>query len=306
MALKRKKVLIGKSIENNMITMNKFILAFILASLSFNTLAQPMNKAITNIQAKPSIIALSPHIVEMLYDIGAGTQIIGTTEYSDYPIAAKGIPRIGNYLGIQIERVIELKPDLIIAWKSGSPSSDLAKLKQLGFTIVYSQPNSFEDLAKEMVKFGELTGNAVQGKAQADNFLLQLKQIKNKYKNTPLITAFYELWSTPLTTIAKSSWPQQYLNICKVHNPFEDVSTPYPQINIEQLLQMNIDIIIQPQSSNQSSKLGFNWQDWPLIPAVKNKNIIHPNADAMHRMTKRSLNELKKLCATVDNIRLRL
>ncbi len=277
-----------------------WILFFISLSLANAVKANTVKQ---NIIPKPSIIALSPHIVEMLYDIGAGAQIIGTTEYSDYPIAAKSIPRIGNYLGIQIERVIELNPDLIIAWKSGSPSNDLAKLKQLGFTIEYSQPNIFEDLAKEMSKFGKLTGNAAKGNAQAGYFMRQLKQIKNKYKNKSSITAFYELWSTPLTTIAKSSWPQQFLNVCKVNNPFENVSTPYPQINIEQLLQMDIDIIIQPKSLNQSSKLGFNWQDWPLIPAVKNNNIIHPNADAMHRMTKRSLDELKSLCATVDNIR---
>ena len=228
--------------------MNKFILAFIWVSLSVSAQTLSFKKATTSTQAKPTIIALSPHIVEMLYDIGAGGQIIGTTEYSDYPIAAKNIPRIGNYLGIQIERVIELKPDLIIAWKTGNPSSDLAKLKQLGFTIKYSQPNTFEDLAKEMKIFGALTGNAIQGNIQAEKFLIELAQIKKSYKSKPPITAFYELWSTPLTTIAKSSWPQQFLNICKINNPFKAVGTPYPQVNIEQILQMNINIIIQPTS----------------------------------------------------------
>ena len=89
---------------------------------------------------KPRIIALAPHIVEILYDIGAGDQIIGTTDFADYPEQAKLIPRIGNHAKLQIERVIALQPDLIIAWRSGNPSDDLNRLSQLGFTIVYSEP----------------------------------------------------------------------------------------------------------------------------------------------------------------------
>jgi vitamin B12 transport system substrate-binding protein len=253
--------------------------------------------------AKPSIIALSPHIVEILYDIGAGEQIIGTTDFADYPEQAKSIPVIGNYLRLQIEKVIALKPDLIIAWKSGSPSDDLARLKQLGFTIIYSQPNSFIDIAKEMREFGELTGNKEETEQKAKQFLTKLAAIKEKFQNKAPITGFYELWSRPLTTVAKGSWPQQFLSICGVNNPFEQVITPYPQINIETVLQTPVELIIQPLSENQTDKQGFNWQDWPVIPAVKNKQIIQPDADAMHRMTTRSLEELQNLCLSIDKTR---
>ena len=256
-----------------------------------------------NTSTKPSIIALSPHIVEILYDIGAGEQIIGTTDFADYPEQAKSIPVIGNYLRLQIEKVITLKPDLIIAWKSGSPSDDLARLKQLGFTIIYSQPNSFADIAKEMREFGELTGNKKEAEQKAKQFLTKLAVIKKKFQNKIPITGFYELWSRPLTTVAKGSWPQQFLSICGVTNPFEQVATPYPQVNIETVLQTPVELIIQPLSENQTDKQGFNWQDWPVIPAVKNKQIIQPDADAMHRMTTRSLGELQHLCKSIDKTR---
>ena len=131
----------------------------------------------------------------------------------------------------------------------------------------------------------------------------ELKRIKNVYKDKAEITGFYELWSRPLTTVAKGSWPQQFLNICKVKNPFESVITPYPQISIEQVLPALVQLIIQPLSVNQSEREGFNWQDWPIIPAVANKQIIQPDADAMHRMTLRSLGALKDLCHDIDNSR---
>ena len=265
--------------------------------------AESINKVKPTLAPKPTIIALSPHIVEMLYDIGAGEQIIATTDFDDYPEQAKNIPRIGNYIRLQIERIIELNPDLIIAWKSGNPSDDLTRLKQLGFKVVYSQPNTFEDIAKEMKYFAQLTGHRQQGEELTQQFLIELTRLKSDYKEKKRITAFYELWSRPLTTVAKKSWVQQHLDICQVSNPFEQATTPFPQVNIEQVINHPIEIIIQPLSVNQVEREGFNWQDWPIIPAVKNHRIIRPDADGLHRMTLRSLNELKNLCQRIDQIR---
>ena len=252
---------------------------------------------------KPTVIALSPHIVEMLYDIGAGEQIIGTTSFADYPEQAKSIPIIGSYLRLQIEKVITLQPDYIIAWKSGNPSDDLTRLKQLGFNIVYSQPNSFEDIAKEMREFGQLTGHEAQAETKAKKLLNDLEEITNQYHDKTPITVFYELWARPLTTVAKGSWPQQFLDICQAKNPFKQASAAYPQINIETVLLTPIQLIIQPLSINQTDKEAYDWQNWPIIPAVENKQIIQPNADAIHRMSMRSLKELTKLCADIDKTR---
>lgn len=277
-----------------MTNMIKYLLALSLFSLSL------INTSASATTDKPTIIALSPHIVEMLYDIGAGEQIIGTTTFADYPKQAKNIPIVGNYLRLQIEKIITLQPDYIIAWRNASPSDDLARLEQLGFNIIDSQPNSFEDIAKEMRQFGQLTGHEELAEIKALELLTELETITNQYQDKTPITVFYELWPRPLTTVAKGSWPQQFLDICKAKNPFEQAEAPYPQINIEKVLLTPIQLIIQPLSINQPDKEAFNWQDWSVIPAVANKRIIQPNADTMHRMTMRSLKELKKLCASID------
>jgi vitamin B12 transport system substrate-binding protein len=283
--------------------MKKITLTVLLCLVFLNLSNTAHAISTSEIKVKPSIIALSPHIVEMLYDIGAGEQIIGTTSFADYPEQAKKIPIIGNYLRLQIEKVIALQPDYIIAWKTGNPSDDLARLKKLGFIVVYSQPNSFEDIAEEMREFGQLTGHKAQAETKAQQLLNDLEKITSQYQNKTPITVFYELWSRPLTTVAKGSWPQQFLTICKAKNPFEQAAASYPQINIEKVLLTPVQLIIQPLSTNQTDKEAFNWQDWPVIPAVANKQIIQPNADAMHRMSMRSLKELKKLCADIDQTR---
>lgn len=252
---------------------------------------------------KPTILALSPHVVELLFAVGAGKQIIATTEFADYPEAAKAIPRIGNYSRLQIERVVELQPDVIIAWKTGNPADDLARLESLGFKLVYSDPKSLEDIASEMLKFGAISGNSETAKKAADDYANQLNVIKQKYQNKPMITVFYELWSRPLSTVAKGSWPQLHLDVCKAKNPFYKAANSYPQVGIEQVLVHNIDLIIQPLSENQTDKEGFNWHQWRALKAVKHNQIIIPDADQLHRMTPRLLGELEKLCEQIEQSR---
>jgi len=281
------------------------IIVFILLSQSVfaNTSTSSTAKSTAKKTSAARIISLSPHITEMLFSIGAGKQIVATSEYSDYPQAAKKIPRVGNYLSLQIERIIALNPDYIIAWRGGSPAKDLARLQKLGFTIVYSAPQTFSDIASDLLTFGKISGHQQQAAKLAKSFLTRLSNIKNAYQNKKNINAFYELWSTPLTTIAKSSWPQQHLNICRATNVFYDTATPYPIVGIEQVMTKDIALLIVPLSKKQTEKQGYDWSKWQQINAVKYQQFIYPNSDKMHRMTLRALDELENLCQQIDKVR---
>jgi vitamin B12 transport system substrate-binding protein len=295
------------AITNGILMKTTHYLVIVLICLTYAAAAQASSKNVNNTAVidvpKPRIIALSPHIVEILFKIGAGDQIIATTDYADYPLAAQKIPKIGSASRIQLERVIELQPDLIIAWRSGNPSDDLARIKQLGFNVVYSQPDSFEDLANEVRLLGKLSGHIEQADRVATKFLTDLDKIKKQYGNKAPLTGFYEVWSRPLTTIAKGSWPQQFLDICSIKNPFHQAQAQYPQVNIEQILQTNIDVIIVPLSTKQANEDAYDWQKWPILKAVKHQQMIKLNADVAHRMTTRSLHALTELCQQAEKSR---
>ncbi len=280
--------------------MNRFIHIVLLCWLITNGAVAHANEQQGDAKR---IIALAPHIVEILYQIGAGERIIGTTEHADYPDAANAIPRVGNYARLNIEQVLAADPDLIIAWKSGNPSDDLERLQQLGLNVVYSQPETLEDVAKELRYFGKLTGQTEQGEYQAKQFLSRLANIRQQYQDKTPISVFYELWPRPLTTVANNAWPQQQLAVCRASNPFVDSATDYPQINIEQVVLSAPQVIIQPSSHGVNSPDSVDWHQWPTIPAIKNNAFLHPNADKLHRMTSRSLDELAELCQQLDKYR---
>ena len=137
----------------------------------------------------------------------------------------------------------------------------------------------------------------------ANKFLIDLAEIKKQYGQKKPLTGFYEVWSRPLTTIAQDSWPQQFLEICSIKNPFETAKTSYPQVNIEQVLQHSIDIIIQPLSKKQQGGDEYNWKQWSILPAVKHQQYIILDADIVHRMTTRSLVALNDLCQQAEKSR---
>ena len=116
------------------------------------------------------IITLAPHATELLYAAGAGDRLIGTVDYSDFPPAAKKIPRVGSYDRFDLEAISALKPDLIIAWETGNPAAQVEKLKALGLTVYVTQPNRMEDVAGQLEQLGRLAGTEATANAAAAQF----------------------------------------------------------------------------------------------------------------------------------------
>lgn len=271
-------------------------LVLLIVSLNFIQLAWA--------ESKPKFIVLAPHIVEMFYEIGAGEQIIGTTEHSDYPESAKAIPRIGNYANLQIERILQLKPDHIIAWKSGNPDEDLKRLARLGINLKYSNPNSIESVAQEILYFGELSGHQTQARIVADKYLAQYKQLVNKYKNKKPVKIFYQLWTSPLTTISNNAWPLQLIRTCQIDNLFDNLIGDYPHISKEQIIVGKPEIIIIPTSNSEPNGSVTDWNRYTSIPAVQNKQVLTVNSDKLHRMTPRAIDELAVTCELIEKYRI--
>ncbi|MBB1364488.1 cobalamin-binding protein [Shewanella sp. SR44-4] len=274
-----------------------------LSSISlFLPAAEPT--ASDDLQDKPPakrIIALSPHGVEMLFAIGAGDSIVATTDYADFPAAAKNIPSIGGYYGIQIERVIELNPDLVLVWQSGNKMEDINQLRDLGFTVVNSDPKSLADVATDIELLGKLTGHSGKAKQVADDYRQQLADITLQNQTKPAVKVFYQLWSTPLMTVAKGSWIQNLIEVCHGENVFYDAASEYPQISIENVLLTGAEVILQSQ--DEGNILGINWSDWPELPAVKNQHIYQFDADLLHRATPRAIQGVNAVCGALDKVR---
>ncbi|MBU1437079.1 MAG: cobalamin-binding protein [Gammaproteobacteria bacterium] len=253
--------------------------------------------------AQPArLVVLAPNLVELIYSLGGGAQIVATTDHADYPAAALSIPRVGNYVGIQLEKVLALKPDAILVWETGTPTADILKMQQLGLKVVSFKTTQLEDIADQLRQLGVLVQQQVKAEELASAYLQRLTDLRQQYQSETAVSVFYELWDNPLSTISRDAWPQQHLKVCGATNIFENASAAYPQVGLEQVIAADPAIIIQPISKNEPRTL-VQWQRWPELKAIKNNQIIQPDSDLLHRATLRTLDGVASLCREISKSR---
>ena len=278
------------------------ILVLILGSLSISVSAMYKLPDVKNAQR---IIALSPHSVELLFALGVGDRIIGTTEFADYPEAANKIERVGGYHGFQTERIVELQPDLIVAWEGGNRSEDLDLFEKLELPVYRSETKRLRHIAVELEALGVLTSTENKAAELIKDFHDNLDRLSQQNKDKQKISFFYQLWSAPIRTISTGSWINEMLEICGGKNIIDDPKVEYPQISLETVLLNEPQAIIIPANhGHDNGKLsGLNWKEWPEIPAVKNNHIYRINGDILHRFSLRVIEATQILCTTFDTIR---
>lgn len=250
-----------------------------------------------------TIVALSPHSVELLFSLGAGDRIVATTEYADFPKAALDIPRVGGYHGLSIERILELQPDLVIAWKGGNSDADIKRLKKLGLKVYSSHPSSLEQVADELISLGNLVGLPESGQKLAAQYRERLTLLRKQHADKKPVRFFYQVWAQPLRAMAAGSWINDVVTGCGGVNILDSSYPDYPEVSLESVLLMAPDAILQPTQHGADMSTGVDWRDWPEIPAVKNKHIFSINGDILHRFTLRILDGMVEVCDRLERVR---
>lgn len=258
----------------------------------------------TVVLAQPAqrVISLSPHITELLYEAGAGERIVGTVGYSDYPEPAKKIPRIGSFNKFDYEAITVLKPDLIIAWHSGNPASQMQGIHGLGVPVFYSEPKALDDIAETIEDFGRLTGTLQIAGPQAEEFRNRLRALQQSYANRKPVRVFYQVWDQPLMTVNGEHIISAAITLCGGVNVFADMPVAAPPVDMESVLARNPQVIIAGINQQRSDWLQ-QWQRWSEIDAVAKGHVYGVNPDMMTRHTSRILTATGEVCEFIDKAR---
>lgn len=251
------------------------------------------------------IVSLAPHVTENLFAAGAGAQIVAATEYSDYPEAAKKLPRVGGYSRLDLEAVVAQKPDLIIAWESGNAKASVAKLKALGIPLFITQPNSIEDVASNLERFGELSGHVPEARAAATRIRARLAVLRQTYSQRAPVRVFYQVWQKPLTTISSKQIISDVIRLCGGENVFADLAPISPQVSVESVLAANPEAITVGGMGNSHPEWLEPWKQWPLITAVQRGNLFFIDPVLIQRHTPRLLDGAELMCAQLEEARRR-
>ncbi|MFZ6041083.1 vitamin B12 ABC transporter substrate-binding protein BtuF [Vibrio natriegens] len=247
------------------------------------------------------VISLAPHATEIAYAAGLGDKLIAVSEMSDYPEQANKLEKVSNYQGIKLERIIALRPDLVIAWPSGNPAKELEKLAQFDVPIYYSTSSSLMDIANNIEQLSQYSENPQIGQKAADDFRTQLNVLKDKYNTEDKVRYFYQLSEKPIITVAGKNWPSEVFSFCGGENIFYSADSPYPQVSIEQIITRQPDVIFTSRHAMSSDGM---WSEWKNeVPALKDGHIWSLNADWINRPTPRTLNAITEVCDYFESVR---
>lgn len=253
------------------------------------------------------IVSLAPHATELLYAAGADKQILGTVSYSDFPEAAKKIPRIGGYKKVDYEQLLALQPELVIYWQNGNPENMIEGLRNLNLQLFNNEPESFESVAVSIRIFGKILGTEAIAEKRASEYLARLAQLRKKYAevSSQKVTVFYQVWNQPLMTINHEHLINDVIEFCGGVNVFADIDHIAPTIDIESVLKKNPQVIIAGMAKGRESWLP-EWQRWKTLDAVKKNNVYGIDASQIVRQTPRILDGAEEMCDIFQRVRNKL
>lgn len=267
------------------------IAAFFLLACSLNAHAAPQHDSTLR------IVSLAPHLTEWVYSLHLERHLVAVSAFSDYPEQAKSLPRVADYQGADIAKIMTLSPTLILAWEGGNKPSDINKLEQMGYRVFKSNINELFDISKELKALGQITEREDIAQTLASKFEQQIVTLENSYKRTARIPVFYYSWTAPLMSIGPHAWPNKLLNICGAQTILKDSPVDYPQVSIKEVLLRQPKILVAASKSSSKELNTF----WAPHADFIDAPVITVNPDITSRYTLRLADELKTLCDGINH-----
>ncbi|MEX1197738.1 MAG: cobalamin-binding protein [Pseudohongiellaceae bacterium] len=248
------------------------------------------------------IISLAPSMTELLFSLGAGERIVGVMAHSDYPPEAAEIPVVGQHNGLDLERILSLRPDLVIAWQSGNPQGALERLEAMGIPVFVTEPESLEDIARQVDNLAALTGLEDTGSALAGDFRNDLSTLRERHAGAEPVRVFYQVWNNPLITAGGGELIDDMISLCGGHNVFGDLPVG-PKVSVESVLQRRPDVIVGSGVDGERPAWLDEWQQWKRLPAVQSDHVYHIEPDIIQRHSLRALDGAGRLCELINRAR---
>lgn len=249
------------------------------------------------------IVTLAPNLTELVFWAGAGERLVGVSAYSNHPPAALELPVVGDAFMIDQEQLAVLEPDLLLVWRGGTPAHVVDELRALGYRVEAIRTNSVADVARAVVRIGELTGHAETANRTASTFERRLRDIGEVHRDRADIRVFYQVSARPLYTVNGGHFVSEIIELCGGSNVFADLGELAPTVEVEAVVERDPEVFL---AGNDAGQEAFSeWKRWPQIAANRYNNHFVLPGDVISRATPRLLDGAAVVCDALDEARTR-
>lgn len=250
-----------------------------------------------NLAATPTrIVSLAPGATEMLFAAGAGNHVIATVQYSDEPPAAKQVPRIGDVVAIDMEKLVALRPEVAVVWPGGGNPAQIEEINRLHIPMYRQQVNKLSDIPDSLRRLGALAGTRDVADHAAHNIEARLTALANIYGNGRHPSVLIEVWNHPFYTVGGTHLMSDALKFCGARNVFGDLKELGPVIDVEAVVARDPDIIVAAAPPGSGPEWLADWKRFTTLRAVRQGNLISFEDQRLTRLGPSVVDATEALC----------
>lgn len=248
------------------------------------------------------IVALAPSLAELAFAAGAGGRLVGVARFSDFPPAVRAIPQVGDAARVDLERVVALRPDLILGWKSGNSAADVDRLEGLGYPAYVSEPARLADIPRLLHAIGFLAGTLPAAGAAAAEFEREIRALRSRHARARKVRVFYLIWHRPLLTVNGAHLISDVITVCGGENVFADVNLLTPPVTLEAVIAARPEVILGGASAGGEKEFAGQWRA-SSVPPLADLPAYYVNPDIIQRQTPRVVEGAKAVCSALERVR---
>lgn len=250
------------------------------------------------------IVSLTPGATEMLFAAGAGAELIATVEYSDEPPAARHVPRIGDVAAVDMERLVALRPDVVVAWPAGGNPAQREKIAGLHIPLYQQQLERLADLPASLRRLGVLAGTQAAAERAARDIEARLAALTRTYgaDGARRPTVLLQVWNRPVYTVGGHHLMSDALELCGARNVFADLAEAGPVVDTEAVIARNPDIILAAAPPGEGAAWLADWKRFPSLAAVHNGRLVAFEDQALSRLGPSVIDATEGLCRTIARL----
>ncbi len=255
------------------------------------------------IDKKPErIVSLAPSNTENLFALGLGDKIVGVTDYCNYPPEALNKTKIGGFTTINIEKILQLNPDLVVA-SYGNGQQNVETMKNLGLKVIAFNPKSIKDIERDILLLGKITGKEEKAKEIVTFMEKKVNESRNDFKIKPRV--MHILWHDPIWVSGSNTFIDEIIKIAGGENTFSDLDG-WKIVSKEDIISRNPDVILVNSGSGMGGK-GKNYiYEWVIkelnIDAVRKGHVYVVDADLISRPSYRIVFALENISTILREV----
>ncbi len=246
------------------------------------------------------IASLDPSVTEVLYAIGAQDLLVGVTDFCDYPPEARRKPHVGDMLSPNLETLVTLKPNLVVATREGNRKETFDQLERLGIPVYLVDPITVRDVLKLIADLGELTNRRDGAAAVTRDLERRIAAVQERVAGRPQPRVLYVLWPEPLIVPGRGALVTELITLAGGASVTADQGQGYPRLSLEAAVGRKPEVIILARHGSRGGATAREqWQRLESIPAVKSGRLYTADGDLMHRYGPRMVVGLETLARLI-------